>query len=80
MPQNTTLDELKTGECGLVKKIRSNSRFKRRLIEMGFIPESKIRVIKFAPLRDPGEYALEGYHVAIRKTEAADITMERIEV
>ena len=73
-----TLDELQTGELGIIKRIKTSSRFKRRLSEMGFLADSKIKVVKFAPMRDPGEYEIYGYHVSIRKNEAADIIVEKI--
>ena len=79
MSDTLTLDMLKAGELGIIKKIKGSSRFKRRLVEMGFLAKSTIRVIKFAPLRDPGEYAINGYYVAIRKNEAADIIVEKME-
>lgn len=79
MLATTTLDMLKTGELGTIKKIKNSSKFKRRLVEMGFLANSKIRVIKFAPMRDPAEYAIYGYHVSIRRREAADIIVEKIE-
>lgn len=79
MSITTTLDRLKTGELGTIKKIKNSSKFKRRLVEMGFLTDSQIRVIKFAPMRDPGEYAIYGYHVFIRRREAADIIVEKVE-
>ena len=79
MSDVTTLDELRTGELGIIKKIKTTSKFKRRLSEMGFLAGSKIKVVKFAPMRDPGEYLIHGYHVSIRRHEASDIIVEKIE-
>ena len=78
MPETTTLNMLRTGELGIIRKIKQRSRFKRRLVEMGFLPDTQIKVIKFAPMRDPAEYALCGYHVSIRRKEAADIVVDKV--
>jgi Fe2+ transport system protein FeoA len=37
---------------------------------MGLIPGTPIRVIKYAPLKDPLECEVKGYHVALRVAEA----------
>ncbi len=79
MSESATLDTLRTGESGVVKGISSNSRFRRRLMEMGFTRDASVRVIKFAPLRDPAEYALNGHHIAIRREEAASVVMVKVE-
>jgi len=39
-------------------------------MEMGFVRGERIKVIKNAPLRDPIEYSLMGYHVSLRRSEA----------
>jgi len=42
-------------------------------MEMGFVPGTEIVVEKYAPLKDPIEYVLKGYHVSLRHTEAEKI-------
>ena len=37
---------------------------------MGFVRGQRIRVIKSAPMLDPVEYAIMGYQVALRRSEA----------
>lgn len=76
MADATTLDMLRAGDTGIIRRIKGNSKFKQRLVEMGFLRRTVLIVKKFAPLRDPAEYEINGYHVAIRRSEAADIVME----
>ncbi len=73
-----TLDELRTGEKGRVLKLLANGPFKKRLLEMGFVAGSTVEVVKYAPLKDPVEYMVKGYHVSLRHEEAAQIVVERI--
>jgi Fe2+ transport system protein FeoA len=46
---------------------------------MGFIKGSEVFVEKYAPLRDPIELVIKGYHVSLRVEEAAQIMMEKLE-
>ena len=68
-----TLDDLKTGDRCIVLKINAQGPFKKRLLEMGFIAGAEVKVIKFAPLKDPVEYMVKGYHVSLRHEEAQKI-------
>lgn len=70
------LNELKEGEKGIIKQITGNSRFQRRLREMGFIKGTEVLVEKFAPLTDPMELIIMGYHLSLRKEEAGKIMLE----
>ena len=67
------LSELKTGERGVVVKVYGHGGFRKRIIEMGFVKGSKVKVILNAPLRDPIEYEIIGYKVSLRREEAAKI-------
>jgi Fe2+ transport system protein FeoA len=73
------LSELKTGEKGIIERITGIGRFKQRLMEMGFVPGAEIEVEKFAPLRDPIEYVLKGYHVSLRHNEAEKVLVRESE-
>ncbi len=72
------LEDLRTGEEGEIVKILGNGPFRIRLMEMGFIPGAKIRVVRYAPLKDPVEYEVKGYHVSLRHEEAAKILVRKL--
>jgi Fe2+ transport system protein FeoA len=42
-------------------------------MEMGFIPGEEIKVERYAPLKDPIEYIIKGYHVSLRHEEAEKV-------
>ena len=67
------LNELRTGDRGISERITGTGRFRHRLMEMGFVPGTEIVVEKYAPLKDPIEYVLKGYHVSLRHIEAEKI-------
>jgi ferrous iron transport protein B len=72
----TTLYDLYEGEEGIIVKIKGRGQFRQRLSEMGFVVGRKVSVIKKAPLRDPVEYQIMGYHISLRNSEAQLIEID----
>ena len=74
-----TLDK---GVPGMVLKVDSigDSDLKERLMTMGLTPGIKVKVLRSAPLGDPMAIGLRSYNLAIRRKDAAHITVEEIEV
>jgi len=70
------LSELKPKESGKVKKIYGEGVLHRRLLDMGIIKGTKVEVTKIAPLGDPIDIKIKGYHLSLRKEEAAQISVE----
>lgn len=71
-----TLKELKPGQSGVVESIKGGGNIRRRVLEMGVTPGTKIDVIKVAPLGDPIEVCLRGYDLSLRKEEAEAIILK----
>jgi len=71
-----TLYDLSEGEEGIILKIKGRGQFRQRLSEMGFVVGKKVAVIKKAPLRDPVEYKIMGYHISLRNSEAQLIEVD----
>jgi ferrous iron transport protein A len=68
-----TLDKLKPGQECLVVKVNIGGVTGQRLLDMGFIPKTKIKVIRNAPLVDPVDLLIKGYHVSMRHSEARGV-------
>ena len=47
-----------------------------RLLDMGLIPKTRVRVEKVAPLGDPLELWVRGYSLSLRKEDAGKIEVE----
>jgi Fe2+ transport system protein FeoA len=71
------LSRLKEGERGVIIKVQGSGPFRKRLQEMGFIKGTEVFVEKYAPLRDPVELIVKGYHVSLRVEEAAQVLVDR---
>lgn len=70
------LSELKPGNRGKVIRIAAAGGVRRRILDMGVVPGTEIVVEGVAPLGDPMEVRVKGYHLSLRKNEAAGIFVE----
>jgi len=71
-----TLDELPLGQSAKVLKLTGAPAVRRRLMEMGITPSAMVEAVRRAPLGDPLDVKVRGYHVSLRKAEAAAIEIE----
>ncbi|MDQ1560497.1 MAG: ferrous iron transport protein [Pyrinomonadaceae bacterium] len=69
----TTLNTLAHGTEARVVSVDGEGAVARRLMEMGVVPGAPVCVIKAAPLGDPIEVRVRGYHLALRRAEARAI-------
>ncbi len=68
----TTLDTISVGQTVEVGKIRGEgTSLRRRLLDMGITPKTKITYVRCAPLGDPMQLDVRGYSLTIRKSDAA---------
>jgi Fe2+ transport system protein FeoA len=70
------LSELGIGQGGKITALDLPPEAKQRLLEMGMTVGARIEVVRFAPLGDPVDIKVRGYHLSIRKHEAAGILVE----
>ena len=70
-----TLDQLKPGDTGTVESLRGDGAIHQRLLEMGVIEGAGVEVVRMAPLGDPMEIIVQGYHLSLRKAEAALVSL-----
>jgi len=71
----TTLADLKPKQKGVVVKINRRGAIAKRLVEMGLVRGALIEVERVAPLGDPIDVKVKGYHLSLRKDEAANIVV-----
>ena len=68
--------ELKPGRKGRIVKVLGVGPVRRRILDMGLVKGAEIEVERVAPLGDPLEVKIKGYHLSLRKNEAAGIFVE----
>jgi len=70
------LNAIKPGEKVKVVSVEGNGETRRRIVDMGMTPGTLIKVERIAPLGDPMEIRVKGYHLSLRLDEAATISVE----
>lgn len=71
-----TLDLLPLGQEAVITAVGGEGALRCRLLDMGLIPRTAIRVEKAAPLGDPIELRVRGYALSLRKEDARNIQVE----
>ena len=61
-----------------VKKINLNKSEKERILDLGMIPGTNIKVLQKSPLGDPTAYLIRGSVIALRSEYTKKITIEKI--
>lgn len=67
------LSGLRPGEWGVVAAVGGEGALRRRLLDMGLTPRTRVLLRKSAPLGDPLELFLRGYSLSLRRAEAESI-------
>jgi DtxR family Mn-dependent transcriptional regulator len=70
------LNELKPGQTATVIAVGGSGSIRRRLMDLGIRSGEKVKMVKFAPLKDPIEISLGNGHLSIRRSEASLIEVK----
>ena len=71
-----TLDTLHLGREAVITAVGGEGALRLRLLDMGLIPKTAVRVEKIAPLGDPIELRVRDYALSLRKEDARNISVE----
>ena len=71
-----SLDQLKPGETGVIASLSGDEDILHRLMEMGLIEGTLITMVRYAPMGDPIEITARGYHLSLRRAEAAGVLLQ----
>lgn len=72
------LNEMKVSQQAVIKMVNGKGALRHRLLEMGLVPNTLIKLQKMAPLGDPLEVMVRGYELTLRISEAMLIEVEVI--
>ena len=76
MSEWTPLSQLGPGQRATIVRVGGHGQVRRRYLEMGFVAGETVNVERVAPLGDPVEYRLKGYHISLRRADAQNILVE----
>ncbi|MBQ9332639.1 MAG: 50S ribosome-binding GTPase, partial [Oscillospiraceae bacterium] len=73
-----TLKEIKEGQAARVLSVGGSGALRQHFLDMGIIPGTDIRIVKYAPMGDPVEICLHGYELTLRLDDADKIEVRPI--
>lgn len=67
------------GQVVTVQRVGGERAFRRRLMELGLVPGTRVELVGVAPLGDPIELLLRGSCLSIRRAEAEQVVVVGVE-
>jgi len=68
-----TLTDLNPGETGTINGIIGDTHLQYRLVELGLLSGTEVRMIKLAPFKGPVEIKIRNSYLSIRWNDARQI-------
>lgn len=75
----TSLSALAPGDRCVVEGVAAAGRLGQRLLDLGILPGKAVQVVRDAPLFDPLYLLIDGCRVSVRREEAAQVEVRRVE-
>ena len=72
-PLGQPLTSLTAGTSARIVALELPAADRPRLMEMGLLVGTSVELVRFAPLGDPVEIKVRGYHLSLRRHEAEHI-------
>ena len=69
------LAQTRIGQIVTVTHVAGEGSFRRRLMELGLVPGTRVEVVGVAPLGDPLELLVRGSSLSIRRAEAEGVSV-----
>ena len=77
MQQIIPLSAIAPGEMAWISEIRVEGALRRRLFDLGLIPQTLVSCRFIAPAGSPMAFAVRGAVIALRRRDAQEILVER---
>ena len=65
-----TLNKLEVGKTAVIRSVGGKGELRLRLLDMGLIPHTRVKMQKIAPMGDPLEIQVRGYELTLRAEDA----------
>jgi ferrous iron transport protein A len=67
------LHDLLPGQIAELAQVGGERAFRRRLMELGFLPGTPVRLVRRVDIGDLVEFEVRGAHISLRRSEAGDL-------
>ena len=72
------LSQLEIGKTACITKVGGEGALRQHFLDMGMIPGTDVKLVKYAPMGDPMEIRISGYELTIRLADAEKIEIENV--
>ena len=72
-----TANQLNPGDTAVISGFKSEIKSKARLVEMGLLPGTPVRLIKKIPLNGPVEIKVRNFYLSLRRKDAQNILIKK---
>ncbi len=73
-----TAKQLRPGDSAIISGFKSEIKSKARLLEMGLLPGTEIRIVKQAPFNGAVEVKVRDYYLSLRSVDTGNIIVKKI--
>ncbi len=70
------LREMQLNQTGIIRSVRATGELGRRIRDMGLVPNTEVRIVGRAPLKDPVALRIMDFTITLRNNEADHISVE----
>ena len=70
-----TIKDMGIGQTGIIAEVGGKGALRQHFLDMGMIPGTVVKVVKYAPMGDPVQLAVHGYDLTLRLDDADKITV-----
>lgn len=74
-----SLRELEIGESAQIVTVGGEDQLRKHLLDMGLIPGTYVKLVKYAPLGDPMQLTVHGYELTLRLADAEHIQVKELD-
>ena len=72
------MTDLKIGQSGVISTVGGEGALRLRLLDMGLIPGTRVKLEKVAPMGDPIQIQVRGYELTLRLEDARKIGLQEV--
>ena len=78
MSTQLSLDALQVGQSARVERVEAGPAMRRRLMDLGLIPGTRVTCLGKSPAGDPAAYLIRGAVIALRGRDAGEIRVDAL--
>ena len=71
--KNFSLCDIKKDEVFVIGRIETSKNLRQRLLDIGFVPGTKVKCVRISPFGDPKAFFIRGTVIALRNCDSKNI-------